>query len=982
MYISLIALLHRVVFTVLLFTTGNALAVAPQDGWWWNPAESGSGYAIERQGNSLFMAAFLYEPGGAATWYAASLSLQPDGTYKGDMTRFVGGKSLLGAYKAPASNSIVAKATATFSYPYKGTLNVAFLDNTPARVIPINRFAFSSPLFDPSLGAFQNGWWWNEQDSGTGYFIEAQGSQAFIASFMYDTSGQPTWYASVANLFTTNSLSGPLDMFSNGQSLSGLYKAPSVSAGAAGTMSYGFTSNAIGFMTLPNKKNVNLKRFIFDPVVSTNRAPVPNAGLDQTVTVGDTVTLNGSASDADGDNLTHYWHFLSAPKNTNAILTGLNKLNPTFTADVAGKYRFELIADDGKVSVGQSVITVTANPAKVSNIAPVANAGSNQTVAQGTNVKLSGAASSDANGDALTYAWFFVTKPAASNAALTSSNSVSTSFIVDLPGNYVVGLNVNDGKVSSPQATVTITVLSSVQSIAVDCSGASCSSTNSSAYAGSGIGVWKYVNTSSQDSKIDINISGVSSGKSVTLLFSNGGSSKSKTAPSSGTLANVNPSPTMPVATLPSEKNLAFQKHHSLRQAHFEAHNAQLQRNQAARLRLLSSTKHSLLFKPSPSPLAAPAIGSSKTWVDTYDSNNPVKYSSTLMSRCAIGLGRSVNIWGDKTAIASKKINTAMIDKIVQVYCGINGGAARLTALLGDFWGPSPYANTIQDTPLTDVNISIIDVPASTGWAGYFSGDNTFLKSDSPDSNQALVFFINASTLSTDLNYTLSTLIHESTHMINYYQQSIKNEGNTGYDTWLEESSANASEDIISPSVIKNTDGTDYNGIATGDIPGYLGTGGGVDYIDWVDLSSDNYFIASSFMAYLNRKYGLTIYKNIINCTLPSYDCLDTLIKANGGAGFSDDFAHMGASIFSLMPAANSPKNYGYPAKSDGGYNLLPIDLKSYVSYRPKTAKKLVSGFTPTTQTYTVENIAANKTNYTRTGVLVPANTTLIVTVQ
>jgi len=977
-----IPLLRRVLWTLLVFITGHALAAAPQDGWWWNPAESGSGYAIERQGDSLFMAAFLYEAGGAATWYAASLALQPDGTYKGDMTRFVGGKSLLGAYKAPASNSIVAKATASFPFPYMGTLSIAFPDNTPARVIPINRFAFSSPVFDPSQAAFQNGWWWNEQESGTGYFIEVQGSQAFIASFMYDTSGQPTWYASVANLFTTSSLSGPLDLFANGQSLSGNYKAPSVSAGAAGTMAYGFSSNAIGFMTLPNKKNVNIKRFVFDPVVSSNHAPVPFAGMDQTVTVGDTVTLNGSASDADADNLTYSWHFLQAPKNSNTVLTGIKKLNPTFTADVAGKYRFELITDDGKVSAGQSVVTVTANPAKVANIAPVANAGSNQTVALGTNVKLSGAASSDANGDALTYAWFFVTKPAASNAALTNSTSVSSSFIGDSAGNYVVGLNVNDGKITSPQATVSITVLPNLQSIAVDCSGASCSSTNSSAYAGTGIGVWKYVNSSSQDSKIDVNISGVGSGKSVTLLFSNGSSSKSKTAPSSGTLANVNPSPSRPVATLPSEKNLAFQAHHGLRQAHFEAHNAQLQRNRAASIRLLSSAKHSLLFKPSPSPVAAPALGSSKTWVDTYDSNNPVKYNSTLMSRCAIGLGRSVNIWADKTAIASKKINTTLVDKIVQIYCGPNGGAARLTALLGDFWGPSPYATTIQDAPLSDVNISIIDVPASTGWAGYFSGDNTFLKSDSPDSNQALVFFINATTLSTNLNYTLSTLIHESTHMINYYQQSIKNEGNTGYDTWLEESSANASEDIISPSVIKNTDGTDYNGIATGDIPGYLGTGGGVDYIDWVDLSSNNYFIASSFMAYLNRKYGLVIYKSIINCTLPSYDCLDTLIKANGGTGFSDDFAHMGASIFSLMPATNTPKNYGFPAKSDGGYNLLPIDLKIYASYRPKTAKKLVSGFTPTTQTYTVDNTAANKTNYNRTGVLVPANTTLIVTVQ
>jgi hypothetical protein len=61
---------------------GKAFAAAPEDGWWWNASESGSGYAIERQGNSIFMAAFLYESAGAATWYASLLTLQPDGTHK------------------------------------------------------------------------------------------------------------------------------------------------------------------------------------------------------------------------------------------------------------------------------------------------------------------------------------------------------------------------------------------------------------------------------------------------------------------------------------------------------------------------------------------------------------------------------------------------------------------------------------------------------------------------------------------------------------------------------------------------------------------------------------------------------------------------------------------------------------------------------------------------------------------------------------
>jgi hypothetical protein len=438
---------------------GNAFAVAPENGWWWNPSESGSGYAIERQGNSIFMAAFLYETSGAATWYATLLALQPDGTYKGDMTRYVGGKSLLGPYKAPTSTTVAATATAAFSFAHTGTLTINFPSGSPARTIPIQRFGFSSPIFDPPQSAFQNGWWWNDLESGTGYFIEVQGNQAFMASFMYENSGQPTWYASLANLTGKYSLKGPLDIFSNGQSLNGIYKAPSVNAAGAGLIAYGFTSDLIGSMVLPNNGQVAIKRFIFDPSVASNHAPVPNAGPSQTVNVGDKVYLNGTGTDADNDPLSFMWHYLTRPAGSNATLYSWQTARPFFTPDISGEYRFELIADDGKVGNGGSVVTVSANLKAATNMAPIADAGLNQTVVVGSNVKLSGVLSSDANSDPLTYAWFFVTKPAGSVAVLNIATSLTPSFTVDIPGNYVIGLTVSDGKVNSLQASVTVTTV-------------------------------------------------------------------------------------------------------------------------------------------------------------------------------------------------------------------------------------------------------------------------------------------------------------------------------------------------------------------------------------------------------------------------------------------------------------------------------------------------------------------------------------------
>ena len=57
-------------------------------------------------------------------------------------------------------------------------------------------------------------------------------------------------------------------------------------------------------------------------------------------------------------------------------------------------------------------------PAPPANRAPVANAGSAQSVAAGATVALDGNASSDPDGDALSFAWTLTSKPSGSGAAL------------------------------------------------------------------------------------------------------------------------------------------------------------------------------------------------------------------------------------------------------------------------------------------------------------------------------------------------------------------------------------------------------------------------------------------------------------------------------------------------------------------------------------------------------------------------------------
>ena len=184
-----------------------------------------------------------------------------------------------------------------------------------------------------------------------------------------------------------------------------------------------------------------------------NAAPVANAGTNQSVVLG-TVTLDGSASsDANGDTLTYKWALLSKPANSTAALSSATSAKPTFTADIAGVYVFSLQVNDGKVDSAVTTVSVNASAA---NVAPVANAGANQNVVLGT-VTLDASASSDANGDTLTYKWALLSKPTNSNASLSSTSSAKPTFTADITGVYVFSLQVNDGKLDSTIITTTVT---------------------------------------------------------------------------------------------------------------------------------------------------------------------------------------------------------------------------------------------------------------------------------------------------------------------------------------------------------------------------------------------------------------------------------------------------------------------------------------------------------------------------------------------
>ncbi len=270
-------------------------AVVPQDGWWWNPLEGGRGFAFERQGDQLFMAAFLYDESGAPTWYVATMTRQTNGAFQGDLLRYSGGQTLLGPYRSPTPANLGFTASLSFESPTSATLDVRSVAIGVSKAIAIERFGISTPAFQAPAVKFDSGWWWNEGQGGRGFYIEVQGNQAFIGAFMYDAQGKPIWYVSYANAATPELVRGGLQQYSGGQTLTGRYNSPTLTSNAVGSLSFVLTSANVGVMTLPDGSAVDVKRFAFNAGATGTPAQL-TCGLDCVQT-----GYSGSYTDNGGD---------------------------------------------------------------------------------------------------------------------------------------------------------------------------------------------------------------------------------------------------------------------------------------------------------------------------------------------------------------------------------------------------------------------------------------------------------------------------------------------------------------------------------------------------------------------------------------------------------------------------------------------------------------------------------------------------------
>jgi hypothetical protein len=122
---------------VLPLKFGGTAQSNVQSGWWWNASESGTGYAIQIQGEQIFLVAFMYDNSGKPVWYSSAGTMQSAATYRGKLMHIRGGQPLGAAYRAPSSQTELGDLSIDFTSPTTAQLSLP-----GGRRVPITRFLF------------------------------------------------------------------------------------------------------------------------------------------------------------------------------------------------------------------------------------------------------------------------------------------------------------------------------------------------------------------------------------------------------------------------------------------------------------------------------------------------------------------------------------------------------------------------------------------------------------------------------------------------------------------------------------------------------------------------------------------------------------------------------------------------------------------------------------------------------------------------
>jgi len=179
-----------------------------------------------------------------------------------------------------------------------------------------------------------------------------------------------------------------------------------------------------------------------------NQAPTVNVGLNQTITLPNSATLDATVTDDGLPNppgaVTTLWSMTSGPGTV--TFGDATAVDTTATFSVDGEYVLRLTADDSDLDAFDE-LTVTVNP-QPANQAPNVDAGPDQTVTLPSSAVLDGTVTDDGLPSVtLTITWSQVNGPGTVTFGNASAVDTTASFTTD--GTYTLRLTADDGQLDS-----------------------------------------------------------------------------------------------------------------------------------------------------------------------------------------------------------------------------------------------------------------------------------------------------------------------------------------------------------------------------------------------------------------------------------------------------------------------------------------------------------------------------------------------------
>jgi len=361
------------------------------------------------------------------------------------------------------------------------------------------------------------------------------------------------------------------------------------------------------------------------------------------------------------------------------------------------------------------------------------------------------------------------------------------------------------------------------------------------------------------------------------------------------------------------------------------------------------------------------AVGNSKIfYLDEYSSGRNTTATAKKVVSVSTAFGeKRLNIWvsDDSFGTGCPKaacVTQDMIDHLSGTFLrdgNDNDIYDWVTNLYGKEWGgdvSQKYDNAISNN--NEITILLTDIDGDNskdgGIIGYFYSKDNY--TDLSGSNQRVMFYIDSVMFANTDNgdfwqkEVYSTLAHEFTHMIEFYQKFIKL--NTEHDPWIAEMLAESTEDLVATKIKHN---------GPRNVPYTDGSAGDPDNVNgryplfnedptlsltaWRN-SSEEYSKVSAFGTFLTRNYGgAKVLHDIMYTAKEHEDLIESVTKKS----FATLLREWGVAI--MLSDIESPEDlptYNTGDFTEDHYNNSTYQLGSinFFNYIPKPVTKDKTG--------------------------------------